>query len=143
MRVVADTGVLVSAFLWSGIPHQLLVAAEQRRLSLYTSLLLIEELAGVLSRPKFRERLLALEVTADDLLEAFLKLAHLVRPGPIPPTIVRDPDDDHVLACALAAGAHYIVSGDHHLLTLKRYGPIPILPPRVFLTRALMRAPRA
>ncbi len=39
----------------------------------------------------------------------------------------RDPDDDHVLACALAAQADLIVSGDRDLLTLREYQGMPIL----------------
>ncbi len=38
-----------------------------------------------------------------------------------------DPDDEHVIACALAAQADLIVSGDAHLLDLKSYQRIPIL----------------
>lgn len=57
----------------------------------------------------------------------YVELATLVTPMPIFPTILRDPDDDHVLACALTAGADLIVSGDKHLLELKSYQNIPIL----------------
>jgi predicted nucleic acid-binding protein len=45
----------------------------------------------------------------------------------VPSVVAADPDDDHVLACALAAGADLIVSGDHHLLELKLYQGIPIV----------------
>ena len=41
--------------------------------------------------------------------------------------ILDDPDDDAVLACALAAQAEVIVSGDGHLLSLKNYEGIDIL----------------
>jgi predicted nucleic acid-binding protein len=41
--------------------------------------------------------------------------------------VSRDPDDDHVLACALAAQADLIVSGDRDLLTLREYQGMPIL----------------
>ncbi len=41
--------------------------------------------------------------------------------------IPADPDDDHVLACALVAKADLIVSGDRHLLQLQRYQGIPIV----------------
>ncbi len=36
-------------------------------------------------------------------------------------TVLDDVDDDAVLACALAANADLIVSGDAHLLNLKRH----------------------
>jgi uncharacterized protein len=39
-----------------------------------------------------------------------------------------DPDDDHVLACAVAGRADLIVSGDKHLLGLGgQYNNIPIV----------------
>ena len=50
-----------------------------------------------------------------------------------------DADDDHVLACALAAQADLIVSGDAHLLNLKTYHRIPI----VSATEALAQLPQA
>jgi predicted nucleic acid-binding protein len=51
----------------------------------------------------------------------------LVRPTAIVP-ISRDPDDDQVLACALAAGADLIVSRDKDLLDLGTSQGIRILP---------------
>jgi hypothetical protein len=45
------------------------------------------------------------------------------------PRVARDPDDDHVLACALAATAELIVSGDLALLALTAYERIPIVTP--------------
>ena len=42
-------------------------------------------------------------------------------------TVSADPDDDHVIACALSAQADVIVSGDAHLLDLKSYQRIRIV----------------
>lgn len=47
----------------------------------------------------------------------------------IPPVVIDDPDDDAVLACAVAAKADLIVSGDPHLLKLKDYQGVPIVAP--------------
>lgn len=41
--------------------------------------------------------------------------------------VPNDPDDDHVLACALTARAELIVSGDSDLLELNIYQGIPII----------------
>lgn len=137
MRVVADTNVLVSALLWSGTPHRLLAFAESGRLALYTSPALIDELAGVVVRHRFAARLSALGVTAEEVVANYLKLAHLILPHPISPVIAADPDDDAVLACAVAAQAACIISGDPHLLSLKHYHDIHIVSPRTFLTAYL------
>jgi len=60
----------------------------------------------------------------------------------IPPAAIErvsaDSDDDHVLACAVAAQADLIVSGDPDLLNLKSYQHIPIVSP----VEALKRLPQ-
>ena len=45
----------------------------------------------------------------------------------------RDPDDDHVLACALESESDFIVTGDKDLLQLGSFEGKPILTPRQFL----------
>ena len=133
MRVVADTSVLVSALLWQGVPHRLLTAAEAGRVALYTSPTLLDELAGVLAREKFAARVTRLRTTVNELITGYVKIAHLVLPAPIPPVVIEDPTDDAVLACALTAQAQYLVSGDAHLLSLKRHQTVEIVAPRAFV----------
>ena len=53
----------------------------------------------------------------------------MVQPQTVPRVVPTDPDDDHVIACALAANAELIVSGDSGLLALKEYQGIPIVSP--------------
>jgi len=53
-------------------------------------------------------------------------LCRIVEPVHIQRTSI-DPDDDAVLATALAAPADLIVSGDTHLLDLKSFHRIPII----------------
>jgi hypothetical protein len=48
--------------------------------------------------------------------------------------ICRDPNDDHVIATALAVNADVIVTGDKDLLELSQYQSIRILTARAFLT---------
>jgi hypothetical protein len=50
-------------------------------------------------------------------------------PAIIPPAIIEDPDDHSVLACAVAAKADLVVSGDPHLLKLEQYEGVPIITP--------------
>jgi predicted nucleic acid-binding protein len=51
-------------------------------------------------------------------------------PDPVDaPRVVRDPDDDYVVALAKDAGAEPIVSGDRDLLDEPRLDP-PVLDPR-------------
>lgn len=45
-------------------------------------------------------------------------MTHMVAPDNVPRVIADDPDDDHIIACAMAAQADLIVSGDKHLHSL-------------------------
>ena len=127
MRGVADTNIVVSGLLWHGPPRDVLEAARAGEVRLFTTAVLLAELQDVLARPKFAERLKRAGVTSDELVVGYAALATVVQPASIEPVIVEDPDDDSVLACALAAQAEVIASGDSHLLQLKEYRQIRIL----------------
>jgi predicted nucleic acid-binding protein len=60
-------------------------------------------------------------------VQDYRRLGYIVEPQPLPAPASRDPDDDHVLACALIARADFIVTRDFDLLDLKTYQGIPIL----------------
>jgi putative PIN family toxin of toxin-antitoxin system len=127
MRVVADSNTVVSGLLWDGTPRQLLDAARAGQIVLFTSAVLLAELEDVLLRNKFAQRLTLAGVDAHILVFGYAALATLVEPATIAPVILADPDDDAVLACAIAAQADTIVSGDRHLLALGQYEAMPII----------------
>lgn len=135
MRIVADTNVIVSAFLWGGTPRRLLDAVEAQHFELFTSPALIAELEDVLSRRKFGEQLRQTRFNSAFLLARYTQLATLIAPVEISVPALRDPDDVHVLACALAARAEAIASGDADLHALGSYQGIPILSPAGCLAR--------
>lgn len=128
MRFVLDTNTVISGLLWRGTEHVLLAAAGERAdVVLYASPWLLAELADVLSRPKLAQAVAASGLSAEALMSRFLDVVRVVAPADIAPVVRRDPDDDQVLACALAARADLIVSGDPHLRNLKSYQGIPIV----------------
>jgi putative PIN family toxin of toxin-antitoxin system len=56
----------------------------------------------------------------------------VVHPSQSVQSVCRDPDDDAILACALEAGADYLVTGDADLLDVRIFKGIRIVPPRDF-----------
>lgn len=134
MRIVTDTNVVVSGLLWLGNPGRLMEAAANGRVTLYTSPVLVDELRSTLSYARLAKYVQRSGLTLDELLTRYLNVAIVVEPE-IVPQVVRDPDDDHVLACALTAQADLIATGDTDLLDLKAYRNISIVTPAEALRR--------
>lgn len=135
MRVVLDTNVVASALLWGGTPQRLIQAADEEGLELFTSEALIAELAGILERAKLAAKLTQLNSSPAEIVARYREIAEIVEAAPIEGAALRDPDDAAVLACALAARADAIVSGDDDLHALGAYQNIPVLTPAECLQR--------
>jgi uncharacterized protein len=128
VRLVLDTNVVMSALLWRGKPYQLFEAIRRRsNLQIYSSAALLEELANVLSRPSATKRLALIDRAASGLLLDDIAAVQVIEVAPLLQPVCRDPDDDVVLALALAASADLIVSGDNDLLVLEQFEGVAIV----------------
>ena len=140
MRLVIDTNLLVSGLMFGGLPRQLLDAARAGEFELCTSEVLLAELLDVLDRSKFADRLAQAGLSPQILVDDLRKLAVVVSPTTVPRVVPTDPDDDHVLAAALAGAAELIASGDQRdLLPLGSYAGIPIVTAREAMERIASR----
>jgi len=134
VRAVIDTNVLLSGLLWHGAPHALLTQVRDGALGLVSSPALLAELEEVIGRVKFDAILVRSATSRERSLAELRQLAEVIEPPPLAVPVCRDPDDDAVLALALAAQADLIVSGDDDLLALKNYQRIlPIVDPATAL----------
>lgn len=135
IRVVLDTNAYVSGLLWTGLPHTLLSVAETGQLVLVTSPAILEEVREVLARPKFAARMRTLSTSVDELMESLLSLVQIIQEPNVTPVVLRDPDDDKFVACALVAHSRWIISGDDHLLRIGRYKNMRLVTPQQFWVR--------
>lgn len=136
MRIVLDTNIVVSRFL---TPHgrvaRILHLWEGGAFELLVSEAILTEYGQVLCYPRLLRIHHLTDAQLTEIEEAFREFSELVIPGKTPAVIEDDPDDDHLLACAVSGGADCLVTGDDHLLRLGSYEGIPILAPAVFLAR--------
>jgi uncharacterized protein len=135
LRLVLDTNVVVAGLLWNGPPRQLMDFAITAAPRLFTSPVLLQELARVLAYPKFATRMESPGFTVEDLLKIYMTIVSVVIPDSVPRAVQRDADDDQVIAAAIAAQADMIVTGDDDLLSLRNYRGIPIVTAREAIER--------
>lgn len=128
-KVVIDTNLFISAFGWDGKPEAVLRLMEQRRIRNHTTDEIFDELRRVVAYPKLKFPP-ALQVK---ILEFVFCWSTLVQAVELVAVVAADPDDDKFIACALAAGASHIISGDPHLLAVGSYQDILILTPAQFI----------
>lgn len=131
MRVVLDTNVFVSGVFFGGVPAKVLEAWRDGRIEVVVSAEILEEYVRVGDE-------LAGRFPGVDLgpaLELLAVSSTLVATPPLEQSISEDPDDDKFLACAVAAKARYVVSGDRDLLDVSPFGQIEVIRPRELLAR--------
>lgn len=126
-RAVIDTNTWISGLVWSGPPRTLAQSVLQGQLRCVASPELLVEFDRVLHYPRIAKALHARGMAASDLAMQLRLVCDLISAPPLPLPVCRDPDDDAVLACALAAQADLIISGDSDLLMLGQYQGIAIL----------------
>ncbi|MCG2722046.1 MAG: putative toxin-antitoxin system toxin component, PIN family [Thermodesulfovibrionales bacterium] len=132
MKVVLDTNVFVASFLNpAGTPRKIIDLWKDGRIVLCLCAEIIEEYIDVLSRFGLES-----EKELEELLEVFRKKVHIhfVAIDRQLKLVTADPEDDKFVECAMSAQATVVVSGDKHLLDLKRYKSIRMLSPSQFIS---------
>ncbi|MBI2007275.1 MAG: putative toxin-antitoxin system toxin component, PIN family [Candidatus Blackburnbacteria bacterium] len=128
-RVVLDSNILISAFVYGGKPEQILRLILEKQIDGFTSSPLLSELFEVLIK-KFHFSLEKIQVFEQKIKKNFLvvypeKTVH----------VVKDEDDNKVLEVAVEGGCDFIITGDKELLRLGKWKGISILTADQFLGR--------
>lgn len=137
IRAVADTSVLVSnVIVPTGVPAQVIRAWRANRFFLVTSPRILAEARRTLEYPRIRRKYPLTDAEAGRFLTLLELEAEVVKWEPdVSEAKLRDPNDEMVLACALAGSTSFLVSSDQDLLTVGQYRGVHIVTPRQFLTR--------
>lgn len=130
-RIVLDTNLLISFLIApKGVAGRMVEAGMVHRLYRVVSCpAILNELRRVAALPKIRNRY----GIGDEDIEALIELLAargIIAEGQQTVSVVQDPGDNMVLACAREASASLIITGDSHLLDLKSWEGICIVTPR-------------
>lgn len=126
MRVVLDTNVFIAAALKSGLAEDILrIAATTNLITLVTSEEILSEL-----RLKLLSKFDRAEEKVDFFIEEIKHISEVVKGEIKVDVVIRDPDDNKILECALAGKADLIVSSDQDLIRLKKFRGIGIVHPK-------------
>lgn len=137
LRLVLDTNIVVTGLLWNGPPRRLIEwAIEGEAVELFSSPVLLDELAHTLGYSKFAVRIESFGTSLEALVVQYTALVALVMPASVPRVVANDADDDHVIAAAVAGRAELIVTGDRkHLLPIGSHQGIAIVTAREVVDR--------
>lgn len=129
VRIILDTNVLISAFLYGGMGYQLVQLGAKKKLELFIS----PDLKTAVLR-KFQQ-LKADKSTLQKLHTLFSLRATEIQPRQTV-KICRDPTDNFLLELAQERHAHYLITRDKDLLELPRHRwkHTTILKPEDFLS---------
>ena len=130
-RIVFDTNVTISAFFWKGYPRTIYDLVKDGKVTLLSCIGIEAELIRVLAYARFGLIPAEILLIVNDLRKhvQFIEVKSKVD------IIKEDPTDNIFLECALDGKAHYVVSGDHHLLDIGNYGGIQIVKAKDFLIK--------
>jgi putative PIN family toxin of toxin-antitoxin system len=130
MRVVLDTNVIVSALLFQSTLSKIVILWQGDAFIPIISKDTFQELQTVLAYPKFALTPDEIRAILEGEILPFFEVVEAVEDVK---GVCADPADDKFLACACAASADYLVSGDKTLTELKQYKSVKIIKPSEFL----------
>ena len=140
MRVVFDTNIYISFLLSKDNSSitKLLKAWEKGSFVVLLSRPILIEITRVLNSPKIRQLTQLNSEDIKDYLKIITRRAITLQPHTQLKLIKQDPTDNKFLNLAVDGRARYIISGDKHLLSLKKFKQIKITHTLKHLGRRLL-----
>ena len=136
-RIVLDTNIFISAILSPrSKPASIVKLVLDGKLNLMIAPAMWKELHTVLQYPKLQALIKRNGVSMDEVKDLIHKIERIaiVTPGNTKVNRIKgDMSDNMFLACAVEAGADFIISGDSHLKDVKTFKGVRIVSPDVFM----------
>ena len=135
MRITLDTNVLVSAFISkSGHSARVLdTVLTLEDVELVLSDEIVQEFSRVMSRDELLFRFDHILADVEELVGLLKKTSRMIKVRSKFRAVRQDPADNVILNTAHDGRCEFVVSGDHHLLNLKKFKGVRILSPRRML----------
>lgn len=135
-RVVLDTNVLISGLISpKGSPAKIIDLWLKKKFILITSKEILKEAERVLLYPRIAQKYGLGKKKIEEYVRGFFVFSEVVLPAKKIFALEKDPDDNKFIEAALNSNARFIVSGDKHLLVLKKYKGIEMLTPIEFCSQ--------
>ena len=135
LRVVVDTNVLVSGLF--GIKNspssKILRAIRNQKIILVTSPTILKEVTDVINRERIVKLTKMTPQERKDFIDKLIQRSDITVGKQLSQIVSRDVKDDKFLACGVEGKADYIISGDHDLLSLKKFEGVRIVTPQQFV----------
>jgi len=132
MKVVLDTNVIISGLLWKRSTKALFDLADHKKIKVCLTPKIISEIIKVLNYPKIKKQLDSIGLTIGEIISYLFQVSKLY-PDIDVNIDLPDKSDKVFLSASVISGAGYLITGDRHLLALKRFQKIKILKPNEFL----------
>ena len=131
-KVVLDTNIYLSAIIFGGLPKKVLQLGFEEKISVFISSAVLLEIAL-----KFKEKFGWDEARIISAIRSINQLAKIVKPQKKINLIKKDSSDNKIIELAAEAKADFIITGDRHLLELKKFLRTKIVSPADFYLQFL------
>ena len=131
MKIVLDANIFISSFFWGGNPKIIVERIISGIDELFITKEILNEIEDVIKRPKFH----ADSNKISYLINSIEEIGNKITPQKLVKKGSRDKTDNKYIECGITANADYIISGDIHLLELKKYKSIKIVTAKDYLDR--------
>ena len=129
MKIVLDANIFISSFFWGGNPKIIVERIVSGIDELFVTKEILDEIENVIRRPKFH----ADNDKVNYFINSIEEIGNKITPQKLVKTGSRDKTDDKYIECGITANVDYIISGDIHLLELKKYENIKIVTAKDYL----------